>query len=177
MSQPSEFERSFISFIREKILPDTGSRAILKRALRGDPRFIASAMKFVAPFHPRPGWDEEAFMIVGGLYAIHPVDWRPTKEKPNTGDFGNSMAIFASQNYGGGSDRRFARLIDVGVRAGYETLRGLLFSMIMLIKRDHVPVDWAQLLHDLRRWDSPDKWVQRRWARSYYATLDRRLLA
>lgn len=177
MSSPNDIERGFVGFVGSKIIPNAGPRAVLKRALRGDPAFAVAAMKFIAPFHPRPGWDEDAFLIVGGLYAIHPMNWTPTQEKPRTGDFGHSMAIFASQNYGGGPDRRFARLIDVGVRSSGDVLRGLLFSMVMLIKKDRVPIDYAQLLHDLRHWESSDRWVQRGWARSYYATLDRRLLA
>jgi hypothetical protein len=33
-----------------------------------------------------------------------------------------------------------------------------------------IPIDWPRLLDDLRRWDAPDRYVQKNWARAYFAT-------
>lgn len=171
----SEQERNFIGFIRDRVLPSPGARAVLKRALRGDARYAVQAMKFVAPFRPKPGWDEDAFLMTAALYAYHPVYWTPTPEKPYTGNFGSSMGLYASRAYGGGIDRRFTRLVDYGLRSSENTLRRHLFSMVSMIRKDKVPVDWALFLHDLRHWGSSGRWAQRRWARSYYATLGTQL--
>lgn len=168
-------ERSFIRFIRDRVLPDRGARAILKRVLRGDPRFTVQAMKFVAPFRPKPGWDEEAFLLTAALFAFHPVHWEEEDGGKLTGNFGTSMGIFASRAYGGGADRRFTRLVDQGLRSSDNVLRRHLFSMVSLIRKERIPVDWGRFLHDLRHWGSPDRTAQRRWARSYFATLGKRL--
>lgn len=170
-------ETAFIKFIRESVLPSPRSRAVLKRTLRGDPRFIIQALKFVAPFQPRPGWDEEAFILTAALYSLHPLAIQPTEEKPHTPNFGASFGTFASRTYGAGPDRRFVRLIDVGLRSSENALRRHLFSMVMFLRKESIPVDWAKFLHDIRHWGHPGRWAQRRWARSFYATLDTRLKA
>lgn len=170
-----EQERRFIGFIRDRVLPFPGARSVLKGVLRGDVRYKIQAMKFVAPFGPKPGWDEEAFLISASLYSFHPVYWTPSEEKPYTGNFGASMGLYASRAYGGGADRRFTRLIDQGLRSSETTLRRHLFSMVSMIRKDRIPVDWALFLHDLRRWGGSGRWAQRRWARSYYATLGTKL--
>ena len=64
----------------------------------------------------------------------------------------------------GGVERRFVALLNC--RA--EDLPDHLRQFISLLKTNDMPIDWAQLLRDVIRWDY-DEDVQRNWARAFWA--------
>jgi CRISPR type I-E-associated protein CasB/Cse2 len=37
------------------------------------------------------------------------------------------------------------------------------------LTNEAVPIDWAQLTRDVLRWDHPQRYVQRHWAKDYVA--------
>lgn len=164
--------RSFTKFIKDKILGFPAGRAAMKRVLRGDHQSIINAFRYVAPFHPKEGWEESVYMLVGALMALHP---KSLNEDGDCGlDFGCSMAILANQTYGKGPDRRFETLLRI---QSFDILRDRLRTLVMLLKRDGIGVDWPLLLRDLLEWNSDDRHVQKDWARSYYSRLNQLLNA
>lgn len=94
-----------------------------------------------------------------------------------TGNFGRTMAALRQTAYKKNPDgisRRFKILLDAdfdlmdGKPAGGE-LAFRLRQLVKLAASKEVGVDWAQLLYDLRRWSQPGKYVQKAWARAFYA--------
>ena len=86
------------------------------------------------------------------------------------GNFGLTWkrAIARSSSYS--IKRRFHILID----AEYEPLSGegdmpyRLRQMVRYAAGKGVGVDWPLLLKHARNWNSPDKWVQKQWADSFF---------
>jgi CRISPR system Cascade subunit CasB len=58
------------------------------------------------------------------------------------------------------------------VRQGFPGVHRHLPGVVHRIHTVGVTVDWCQLLHDLRRWDSWRDQVTKRWLQDYYRTLD-----
>ncbi len=61
-------------------------------------------------------------------------------------------------------EKRFLRLVD----ATPEDLPDLLRQCVALMVKDNPPLDWGLLALDIRRWESPDRKVQRKWARGFW---------
>lgn len=63
-------------------------------------------------------------------------------------------------------DRRFQALLD----SDREQVSFRLRQAVRLIAadREHVPLNWEQLLLDLLNWEHPNHFVQLRWARDYF---------
>lgn len=66
--------------------------------------------------------------------------------------------------------RRFHILLDSEFhpRTGEGDLPYRLRQMVRYAAARGVGVDWAELLRHVRSWNSPDKWVQKAWARAFF---------
>ncbi|MHB0979851.1 MAG: type I-E CRISPR-associated protein Cse2/CasB [Thermoleophilia bacterium] len=121
------------------------------------------------------GRDEEIFFLAAALFAVNPI--------PGRGDFGVTMRA-VDRARGGGSlsaevsegpiDRRMRILLDsqferVDGRPGGGELAYRLRQCVRLAAGADIGIDGPLLLRDLRRWGHPDRYVQKRWARSYFA--------
>jgi CRISPR system Cascade subunit CasB len=139
---------------------DRGALAALRRGL-GKPLGTVVAMHpIVAPFTGGlGGWAEDAYYLVAALFASHP-------ESTPEGTFGTTLkAIMRTRSTGAASlEKRFMALLD----AEADHLPDLLRPLVALARSVGQPVNWARLLRDLVNWNSPDRWVQRRWARDFY---------
>src|SRR5207249_1473109 len=65
-----------------------------------------------------------------------------------------------------GIERRFVALLA----ADREDVGDHLRALMGLLRQHEVPVNWLELLRDLGNWDSADRDVQRRWARSFWGS-------
>jgi CRISPR type I-E-associated protein CasB/Cse2 len=143
------------SFIRSLEQLDVGELAALRRQA-GKPldearlpaAFCRAVPRGVAP-------DElDAFWLVATLYALNPKDaGRPL-----------ALVLLDLSDKGGGVERRFRRLIE----STPEQLPNRLRYVIRLVASHRVGLDWAGLLDDLLRWNSPKRSVQFYWATLYY---------
>jgi len=107
---------------------------------------------------------------VSGLYATHPEEIR-------NGNIGTTCkAIEHSRGEGGSQDkdtkltpteRRFQLLLAA---ASEEELLGRVVRIILLAKSQRVPINFAQLETDLRRWNQPTQMesVRQQWAMSFW---------
>lgn len=64
-----------------------------------------------------------------------------------------------------GYDRRFEVLLD----ADDEQLPFRLRQIVRLLDSADIKINWPLLIKDLQHWDNPRRYIQERWARSYYA--------
>lgn len=108
----------------------------------------------------------ENFALIASLFAMHP-------DKGGKGNLGSTLAEVrkAAELSGAGAssiERRFVALLN----AHREDLPKHLRQVISLAKSRDVSIDWLQLLHDIRYWNNPDRIVQRRWAREFWAGFE-----
>lgn len=112
------------------------------------------------------GYTEEIYFLVATLY--------PHNTKSIEGEnLGGALAKLKAIDGSEALDRRVAILLDSGFERGSNRLRPgelgfRLRQTIKLLASKEIGVDWQCLLQDLLRWDHPDRWVQKQWARAYF---------
>jgi CRISPR system Cascade subunit CasB len=134
---------------------------------RWGPEAYAAGMPLLPP-SLRP-FDEERWLMVAGLYALwHQGHSTPA---PHSGtDFGESMKTLA-RNLSGSSELAPAveRRFSVLLASDDERLKHYLRQAVRQLASSDVKVDFVRLLDDLRYWNHPDRYIQRRWARAFWA--------
>lgn len=112
--------------------------------------------------------EERWWLLVAGLHAL----WHQGRSVPGrgSGNFGTSMRRLAldlaqSSELAEAVTRRFSIVLTSEEGRLAHHLRQ---AMGQLSAND-VPLDFTRLLDDLRHWDHPDRYVQRNWARQYWA--------
>ena len=141
--------------------------AALRRGLGKAPGEAAEAFPYVVPWIPSNATarEEEAYFLVASLFALHPLTWPADDGPAASRNLGASLARLAAQRESSEAvEGRFVALLN----AHREDLPEHLRRIIALLKAAEIPVDWAGLLTDLRRWDLPQRPVQRSWAKSFW---------
>lgn len=134
--------------------------AALRRGLSAAGTVAATMHRYVA------GWlvdqdrqsDEECFYLVAALFGRYPS----TADAP--GNFGASCHEFQVRRASDSFERRFVALLAADPASVGVHLR----HAVSLLASESVPVDWAQLLRDLRWWGQSERRVQRKWAREFW---------
>ena len=137
---------------------DAADRARLRRAAG---RSLAEAGDALSVFyrilpHGVLTLQEEAYFLVASIY--------PLGMGGGHGDFGAVLKRVRAQGGEKGTDSRMRYLLD----ADEAQLPFRLRQAVHYAKSCGVAVDWPALLQDLLYWDHPDRFVQKKWARSYY---------
>ena len=137
---------------------DAADRARLRRAAGHS---LAEAGDALAVFyrilpHGVPQRQEETYFMVASLY--------PLGTDGNHGDFGALLKRARIAGGEKGTDSRMRYLLD----ADEAQLAFRLRQAVHYVKSCGVAVDWPTLLQDLLYWDHPDRFVQKKWVRSYY---------
>ena len=121
----------------------TTARANLARLRRGfvGDRYVSDALAVVYAYDPPTG-EEELWLLVGALFAIHP------RHRRGAGNLGASYGQLLRAHGGraGAAERRFTQLIAVEGDA----LRHYLRQAVQLLASFEVPLDYHRLLMDLR---------------------------
>jgi CRISPR system Cascade subunit CasB len=141
---------------------DRAALAALRRSLGKNPGEAVEAHRHVLPFNP-PTWEESAYYLVGGLFALHPQSWRRAEGDRSLTNLGASFAQLGSQ-----VEKRFVALLNCHEDDLAEHLR----HAISLLRSKGIPVDWVQLLKDRCNWNHPNRLVQLNWARAFWGHSD-----
>lgn len=183
MSPPSERERAFVEYLaRLAAVPDRAALAALRRSVGKALGEVVEACRYVVPWLPAHagGREEAAYYLVAGLFAWHPQPWPSDGEARGPRNFGASLRRLLPADDAAETlreegrerlaplERRFMALLACHRDALPEHLRRLMG----LLRAAEIPVDWAQLLHDVQRWDWEDRPVQRAWARAFWAAAE-----
>lgn len=166
MSSPTERELRFIAYLQSLVdAEDRAALAALRRGLGGPPGAVAEQYPHVVPWAPNggPRWHEEIYYLVAALFAAHQGIWTPSDGLEST-NLGASFRRLADATQSASVEKRFVALLNAHV----DDVSAHLRHATSLLKAHNVPVDWAQLLHDLRDWGHPDRFVQRDWARAFW---------
>jgi len=148
---------------RARELGDGDARARLARLRRCLSRQGAGyeALREVGAFLPDNLSERylDAYLLVAALFAHHPAS---SKSRSLGAAFKKLRAMLSAGVES--LDRRFATLLE----SDPDDLSFRIRQLIQLLKSKEIPVDYGRLLHDLIRWDHPDRPVQRQWARDYW---------
>lgn len=149
----------FITYL-ESLREERGALAALRRGLGQPPGTVAAMYPFVVRWLPEdaPRWREATYYTIAALFAYHPA-------QGGTGDMGNH---FFRAREPGGDDTAIERRFTALLAAHAEDLEAYLRQAISYLKSKDVPVHWHQLLADTLAWGHPGRYVQRRWARSFW---------
>lgn len=171
MTVTTEAERNFADFLTTLADPanprSRGALAALRRGLGKSPGGAPGMFPYLVPWTQKLNErDEEPFYLIASLFALHPLSWPADAEDHPSHDFGASMRVAQPTNpdLRAGIDRRFVALLNSDNEDVGEHLR----QAVHLCKAKNIPVDWAELLHDVRRWDSMHHGTQRKWARTFW---------
>lgn len=153
----------FVSRLEELAAPGAEDRASLARLKRAAGLRLGECSELMPLFYRLLSrqihtWDEERYFLVATLFPFTPRRW--------SGDLGASLRLVRQHPKvnGDGIDRRVSVLLD----AGGPELSFRLRQAVRLLAQHEAPIDWRQLLEDLRRWDWQGRPVQKQWARSYF---------
>ena len=167
----NEFSDNFIARL-EKLIEkkDRGALAMLRRGMGKE--FPFDVYRFM-PFK-RSQWQEDAALLIGPLFA----HWHQGEEKPkNAGEdenLGASMLVLVNAMVREGAnpddaakrvERRFSALLNCHA----DDLKPHLRHAVSLLKSKDVPLNWRLLCDHVQWWGHEDRWVQRDWARSFWA--------
>ncbi len=148
----------------------SGERAILKRnagnMLRNS-RGGALGVFYKTLPTKIPFWQEEVWFLAATLCSLTRtrMNIEQNQLSERTIDFGWTMRQARKTE---SQDNRFRALLDCQTDVEGSSLAHRLRQMVKLADGRGIHVDWPQLLMDLIYWDSSSKFVQKKWARSYF---------
>lgn len=173
MSEKSQIPETIQKFIKNLEGLDAGERARFKRNAGNTPeesRDVLGLFYKKLLYNPALSErNEDSYFLVATLY---PFEKRPKSKElpaeppPPPPNFADVLGQVARSNEKSrdGLDRRFERLLD----ADSQQLPFYLRREIQFLTTAGRKIDWAQLLHDILHWQSPERYIQRRWAREYF---------
>ncbi len=139
-----------------------GALAHLRRGLGKPPGTVAEMHPYVVPwFPPEPNRQQEnAFYLVAALFAAHP------HHNASAGSMGATMRrVGGARESMESIERRFTVLLN----AHHDALPEHLRHAVSQAASKEVPVNYTLLLRHINHWGHPDRWVQRTWARDFWA--------
>lgn len=163
MSEKEQKSHPFIEYLLSLSEGEKrGALASLRRGMGKTPGQTPEMFRYVMPWLPENAGREQerAYFLVASLLAYHPKNCHEGNMGDHLGQCrepqGNNDAL----------ERRFSALLA----AHPEDLPFYLRQAVSFIKsKGEIPINWSQLLDDLMRWDHPDRYVQRQWARAFWS--------
>ena len=172
MKQSSSKTSSFIEYLEMlEGRRGRGALAALRRGLGRVPGSTPEMHPYIArwAYGEPTRWREDVYYLVAALFAYHPQSWYRDEAGPT--NLGASFACIAKGEANDSSDsvgHRFMILLTTPSEDLHLNLR----HAISLLKAREQPVDWTQLLNDLKFWGHEDGWVQRNWATAFWGWGD-----
>lgn len=156
MKEPKEHQ--FVIFLER--LRDSKDRAALARLRRGLGKKMGTPQMFpyVVPFlyESMGKREQEHYFLVASLFALH----------PEASSKGTSLGkVFKRMSDGSESiEKRFMNLLS----ADPADIGGHLRHAVSLAKNKTIPIDYHQLIYDLKYWGHQDRFIQFKWARDFW---------
>lgn len=162
LSQKQTHDEKFVRRL-EKYVKDE-DRAILAHFRRG---LGKEAWEATEMFPHIAGWtanlsrrDENAYFLVASMIGLYPKLSSNTDNGFN--NLGRSMSFLRDDS--GSIEKRFVALLN----SDEEDLPKHLRQIVSLLKSKDAPVNWYQLLKDIKYWSSDSRSVQRNWAKGFW---------
>lgn len=167
MSQITDHDNKFIEFLEGLANKrDRGALAALRRGLGKKPGEAAEMYPYVVRWVPQDAqYLEDAYYLVTSLFAWHQGSWPKQEGRQNPSNLGASFALLRTkEKEAPGIERRFIALLN----CHRDDLGDHLRHAVGLLKSKEIPIDWAQLLHDIKGWGWESRSIQREWARAFW---------
>ncbi len=141
---------------------DRAALAHLRRGLARKPGESMEMFPYVGRFvnEKTNAAHDRAVFLTSALFADY------SDAPPNAGDLGRSVKQISEKS--DSIERRFVALLD----ADADDLHYYLRQMIDLLKANNVAVNWTELFKDIRGWSSESRYVQKKWARSFWGSAE-----
>lgn len=168
MEAANNLERDFIRYLENIVIhEDLGLLAALRRGLGKAPGTSVEMHPYVAvfPIRCKTRWEEDVHYLVATLFATW-YQGKNTIVRDPPRNLGASFGILAQQVQSESIEKRFVALLN----SHPEDLPVHLRHAISLLRSKEVPIDWRQLLRDMIHWDHEDRFVQRAWAKAFWAS-------
>ena len=148
--------------IQASIEKDSGAKADLKRSLTGELRHRRAVYPLILRHlsETEVQYNLEQWLLVTGFLGYYRQNLHPE----NRLTFGDSARKLLTEGSSKGPERRFRTLLETSL----EDLRSPLTAMVRLMKSKGIPIDYSQLLVDLKYWEHPDQFIQDKWARAFW---------
>lgn len=145
---------------------DRGALAALRRGLGKTPGEVSEMHRYVVPWLPETSnlRLEDPYYLVASLFAWHQRSWRPREGDNRLTNLGASFARLAREDESDSIEKRFVALLD----SHRDDLPDHLRTAVGLLRSHEIPIDWAQLLRDIKGWSWESRSVQRQWARAFW---------
>jgi len=152
--------RPFVKYL-EGLREDRAALAALRRGLGHPPGTVPDTYRYVAPWlsADAPPWVEDAHFVIASLFAYH----------PQPGGMGNMGHHFARARDPRGDETAIERRFTALLAAHPEDLDSYLRHAVGFLRSREVALNWDQLLGDIIAWGHPDRYVQKAWARAFWA--------
>jgi CRISPR system Cascade subunit CasB len=176
MGQPTNHELEFVKRLESLVetkegKPDLGALASLRRGLGKSPGSVYLSDRYVLPFIPADSkFDELPFYLVAALFG----GWYQGQEKlvHSEGNLGDSLRRTVQQEKSDDDrnnlEERLEKRLIALLNCHRDDLPDHLRQIISLLKSRDIPLDWAQLLHDIRGWNYDSRSVQHSWAQGFW---------
>ena len=172
MSKPTDKEVKFVEWLAS-LVTDRAAMATLRRGLGRPPGAVYEMDKYILKFLSGQSdeADYERYYLVAALFAL----WHQGKREavpdppPNLGASLRLLVDKESQKGDGAqAENRIAKRLIALLNCHYDDLPQHLRHIVSLLKSKDVPIDWAQLLCDIRGWDWESRSVQRAWSQAFW---------
>jgi len=173
MSKITSREQGFIAYLESLVNnKDRGAIANLRRGLGKSPGTVPQMDRYVLKFLPEDTelGQEEPYYLVASLFAF----WHQGRDSPESteGNLARSLRALVEQeqdsnkrdNLEKSTEKRLVALLNCHRDDLPEHLR----QIVSLLQSKDAPVDWAQLLSDIKHWERDDRPVQKAWARGFW---------
>jgi CRISPR system Cascade subunit CasB len=161
MNNPPDYVSRFVAHLRQ--LADKDDRAALAKLRRGLGKPPGSALETLSVVQPRlPNGlqhrEENACFLAASLFADH-------SQPGGGGNLGRAFALLAQKRQAESLEKRFVALLN----ADEDDLPDHLRHAVSLLRSEGIAIDWACLIDDIQQWSHPNRFVQRQWARDFWA--------
>lgn len=161
----NERDKNFVDWL-VKLKEQPNGRAVLAELRHGlgqPPGLAPSVGRYVQPFLTAGDGEkrEAAYYLVASLFGLHPA-------VAPSGNMGRHFRqLWAGED---NPPDNIARRFNILLSADWDTLPDYLRQAIGLLKSNAtpVPINWAELLDDILKWEYSDGKVQLRWSRAFW---------
>lgn len=158
-----KWEEELVDELTKLANPASPNRAVLAHLRRGIHHSLDYALGRCGWLFRRvPDFALTDAVLAAGLFAWVKGDCPQIPDVNFGAAFGAGLTLEEKRQ----REKRFIGLLDTD----FDELPYKLRQAITLIARDGVGLDWVRLIKHLRYWDDHDRWVQKKWARGFWAT-------
>lgn len=179
MSKATSRGQAFIDYLQRLVInKDRSAIASLRRGLRKAPGTVPQMDRHVLRFLSGDSGieREEHYYVVASLFAF----WHQGRDSPGSaeGNLGRSLRMLVDReenpNTRDSLEQSTEKRLVACLNCHRDDLPEHLRQIVSLLKSRDVPIDWMQLLSDIRYWDRDDWQVQKAWGRGFWIGSRRR---